>query len=151
MKRNSPKKGTCTDCKEEKWIEKKYPDPLCGYCNYKRKQEKKKKDNKVTVTKKNKRISPVSQKRLEQLAIYRVRRDKYLREHPVCEVHDCNKATTNLHHKATRRGILLIIVKYFMATCEACHPKRIHENPKWARENGYLITINNTKDLKDDN
>jgi len=89
--------------------------------------------------KKKKRIKPVANKRLEQLAIYRPLRDKYLSDNPICEVHDCNNETTNLHHKNGRAGKMLYNVNYFMACCHLCHPQKIHENPEWARENGYLI------------
>lgn len=89
--------------------------------------------------KKSKAIKPVSNKRLEELAIYRPLRDKYLAEHPICEVKGCERKTTNLHHKNSRVGKMLYATEYFMACCELCHPKGIHENPEWARENGYLI------------
>lgn len=89
--------------------------------------------------KKQKRIKPFSDKKLNDLAIYRPLRDKYLGDNPTCEVHDCNRATTNLHHKNGRTGKLLYDTEYFMACCHVCHPQRIHENPEWARENGYLI------------
>lgn len=84
-------------------------------------------------------FKPISDKRTEELAIYRPLRDKYLAEHPVCEVKDCNNSTTNLHHKNGRLGKMVYNTAYFMACCHLCHPKRIHENPEWARENGYLV------------
>lgn len=95
--------------------------------------------SKSTPAKKRKAIKPFSQKKLKDLATYRPLRDEYLINNPICEVHDCNKPTTNLHHKKGRRGPLLYDVKYFMACCETCHPKRIHENPAWAREHGYIL------------
>jgi len=91
-------------------------------------------------SKPRKAIRPVSKKRLEQLAKYRPLRDTYLKEHPICEVHDCDKPSNNLHHKKGREGSLLTDVRFFMACCETCHPKRIHENPEWAYKHGYLIS-----------
>lgn len=88
---------------------------------------------------KKKAINPVSKSRLTQLAIYRPLRDEYLARHPKCEVNGCDRDTTNLHHKAGRIGKLLFDSEHFMACCELCHPQRIHENPEWSRENGYLI------------
>jgi len=88
---------------------------------------------------KPKYISPVSKKRLTQLSEYRLVRDKYLEDNPKCEVYDCVNDTTNLHHKNGRNGNRLIDTGFFMSCCSDCHPKRIHENPKWARDNGYLI------------
>jgi len=89
--------------------------------------------------KKRKSINPFSQKMLDRLAIWRPVRDKYLASHPVCEVHDCNKPSTNVHHRAGRMEWRLTYVPWLMACCETCHPKRIHENSEWAYEHGYLI------------
>lgn len=89
--------------------------------------------------KKSKSIKLISDKKLEELAIYRPLRDKYLAEHPICEVKGCGRKTTNLHHKKGRIGKLLFDTEYFMACCELCHPQKIHNNPVWSRENGYLI------------
>jgi hypothetical protein len=86
-----------------------------------------------------KRISPISEKKAEQLAIYRVKRDKYLSENTVCEVKDCNKPSSHIHHMNGRNGSMIYNEEYFMAVGICCHPKRIHENPAWARAMGYLI------------
>lgn len=121
-----PKKGICSQCDDgrEVYLFKKYP-PLCQY-HYKK-------------TKTIKKIKPIADKRLERLKEYRIKRDKYLKDNPKCEVKGCSNDTTNLHHKKGRIGELLSDERYFMACCSTCHPKRIHENPKWARENGYLL------------
>lgn len=126
-----PKKGVCSICNngKEVYLYKRNP-PLCKYHYLKSKSIKKPK------------IKHFSDKKLSELKIYREVRDKYLQEHPYCEVEGCGNKTTNLHHKAGRVGNLLYDVRYFMACCSDCHPKRIHENPKWAREKGYIITIN---------
>ena len=103
----------------------------CGYeCHAKNKSKKE--------TKK-KAISPVSKKRLDELAHYRKVRDKYLKDNPVCEVHDCNNPSDHIHHVNGRTGKRLYDDNYFMAVGGCCHPKKIHENPEWARKNGYLI------------
>jgi hypothetical protein len=122
-----PKKGICSQCDtgKEVFLYKRNP-PLCQY-HYKKSKKPKTK------------IKPFSDKRLESLKNYRIKRDRYLTDNPICEVKGCNNATTNLHHKAGRIGSLLSDERYFMACCSECHPKRIHEDPKWARENGYLI------------
>ncbi len=54
---------------------------------------------------------------------------------PNCEV--CGCPATDIHHKA-KRGKNLYNMETFMATCRLCHNK-IHDNPAWARELGYLI------------
>lgn len=85
------------------------------------------------------KIRVFSTKRQAELREYRKVRDEYMRDHKQCEVDGCNKRSTNIHHKAGRIGNLLTDVNYFMACCSECHPKKIHENPSWAREKGYLI------------
>lgn len=84
-------------------------------------------------------IKPVSEKRSKQLEIYRTLRDSYLSDNPICEVKNCFNPTSNLHHKNGRVGVMVYNTKYFMACCSSCHPKKIHENPEWARSMGYLI------------
>jgi len=98
-------------------------------------------------------IPKQSAKMIARNAQYRPIRDKYLRENPVCEVHDCENPSTNPHHKmgrdintfaddwARENDIpLLCDERYLMACCTPCHPKRIHENSEWAYEHGYLIS-----------
>ena len=107
---------------------------LCLYHQWMRTDKKKKKLY-------NKKIAPVSDKRLGELAIYRPRRDKYLKENTVCEVRECSNPSTHIHHKNGRVGKMVYNVFYFMAVCNECHPKKIHENPgpSWSRPEGYLI------------
>ena len=89
--------------------------------------------------KKEKAISPLSEKKAQELAMYRPRRDKYLKENTICEVKECSKPSTHINHKNGRIGAMLYDVYFFMAVCNYCHPSKIHENPEWSRENGYLI------------
>lgn len=119
--------------------------PKCGR-DHKDELEAKKAGN----APKKKFIAPTSKKMLGELAIYRPIRDGYLSRHEICEVEDCGRTVTNLHHKMGRTGYadewarnegvkLLWDVRFFMACCSKCHPQRIHENPEWAREKGYII------------
>jgi len=98
-------------------------------------------------------IPKFSAKMIARNAQYRPIRDEYLRENPVCEVHDCENPSTNPHHRmgrdintfaddwAKENDIPLLCDKRFlMACCTLCHPKRIHENSEWAYEHGYLIS-----------
>jgi len=104
---------------------------------------------------KKKFIAPVSQRMLSELSIYRPIRDGYLSHHETCEVRGCENPSNNLHHKAGRTGYadqwakdegvkLLWDVRFFMACCGSCHPRRIHENPEWATQEGYMIKFHNT-------
>lgn len=105
---------------------------LCKFHQWKRT------DKKPTKNKPKKRISPISENRAKQLAIYRPKRDEYMKNHPVCEVDGCNNPSNDLHHKNKRNGNRVYDEKYFMAICRS-HHTQIDEDTVWARENGYLI------------
>jgi hypothetical protein len=72
---------------------------------------------------------------------YKILREIYLFNHPLCEV--CSllgkdpSPATQIHHKA-RRGVNHNKIETFMATCFYCH-RHIHDNPAWAKENSLLI------------
>ena len=85
-----------------------------------------------------KRIKSVSDKKLIELAEYRVVRDKYLREHPICEFHTCDCRVVELHHKKSRK-YYLSDVSIFMSVCRE-HHNWIHENHASAVEFGYLLS-----------
>lgn len=86
---------------------------------------------------KRKPIKPVSDKQTKRLAEYRVVRDKYMKEHPICEarLQGCRTLSTDLHHGAGRNGELLTNLKYFKALCRNCH-NWVHENDLEAQELG---------------
>ena len=100
-----------------------------GYCKY---------HQHLRTDKKPKAIRPIAIAREEDYKIYRPRRDKYMREHPNCEVKECNKPSQDLHHVNGRTNDRLYDVKYFMAICRKHHTK-IDEDTVWAREEGYLV------------
>lgn len=152
-----PKTGKCKDCEKKKNI---YAKGLCNYCYAKQYQKayrakaraeiqagnnKPKKEGKRPLAylqnKSNRRyISKVSEKRASQLRKYYVLRRKYLADNQVCEVSDCNNYSNQIHHKAGRENERLIDVNFFMACCEICHPRRIHETEvDWAKKMGYLL------------
>lgn len=89
-------------------------------------------------------ISPVTKKKLDLLAIYRVVRDKYMGNNKICEVDGCCKKANDLHHKAGRQYWLLIAVDYFMAVCRDCHEK-FDTSPEWAKKEGYTINLSTDK------
>ena len=80
----------------------------------------------------------VSKKRDTELKEYRKLKAAHLKINPYCEV--CAKAkATEIHHKLPLgRGGKLCDVTIFLASCRRCHT-RIHDNPKWAEENKYLL------------
>jgi hypothetical protein len=85
-----------------------------------------------------KRIKSVSDKKLIELAEYRVVRDKYLSEHPICEFHTCDCRVIELHHMAGRIGKLLTNPKYFKSLCRE-HHNYVELHPVEAKEMGLSI------------
>lgn len=83
-------------------------------------------------------LKPMSAKRKANSAEYYRLRDIYLSEHPTCEVDRCAKQGTDIHHKAGRIGKNYLDVSRWMACCRY-HHRKIHDNPAWAVERGYLI------------
>jgi len=78
----------------------------------------------------------VSKRRSEEMKEYSKKRTEFLTELPICEV--CMKATaTDVHHKAGR-GKHYLDEETWLSTCRSCHD-RIHREPIWAREKGFLI------------
>ena len=135
------KYGKCEDCNDGK--EKALTAKRCQnhYWQYRRKVSAAKNESNGTIkVNKPSGIKTFSDKRLKQMAVYRKNRDKYMKENQICEVDDCNNKSNQLHHKKGREGKNLIDVKYFMACCGICHPRRIHETEvNWAKEKGYLL------------
>jgi len=83
-----------------------------------------------------KKIKPISDRKAEQLKIYRKERDSYLKEIDKCE--RCGIEASEIHHKNGRTNERLYDSNFFMSSCRPCH-NWIHANPKEAREQGYLI------------
>ncbi len=82
------------------------------------------------------RPKPISDKLKAELKKYKVLRNEYLKENPVCEFEGCSCLASDLHHKAGR-GVNLNNVGTFMSLCRE-HHRYIHENDEWARERGYI-------------
>lgn len=104
-----------------------------GYCKY---HQHLRTDKKTVQKKPLKPIKNISVKMQLELKVYRMERDKYMKDHSKCEFRDCFRYATDLHHKSGR-GQNLSNVETFMALCRKCHTW-IHENPKEARLLGYL-------------
>ena len=78
----------------------------------------------------------VSKRRSKEMKEYGILRKEFLERLPICEV--CMKAkSTDIHHKAGR-GKYYLDTESWLSTCRSCHDK-IHREPKWAREKGFLI------------
>ena len=83
-------------------------------------------------------LRQVSKKRAKQLRSYSALRKNFLADHPFCQVVGCKpRYSTQIHHRSHREGKRLNDVDNFVAVCDNCH-NEIHQNPKWAREQGLL-------------
>ncbi len=102
--------------------------------------------------KRRKPIRRVSSKRAAQLKEYTKLRKEFMAANPICKVWlDENPpsaehwtrvpeiaASTDIHHRKSRIGKMLLDTRYWMAVSRTAH-QRIHQFPKWAREKGYLL------------
>jgi hypothetical protein len=79
-----------------------------------------------------------SKVRRTQLTRYSELRLAFLREHLFCEVGRCKELSTQVHHLAGRNGQRLCDFTNCLAVC-FLHHKQIHDHPRWAREQGYLL------------
>ena len=78
----------------------------------------------------------VSKKREKQNKEYYAERKDYLERHPTCTVCKLSPAT-DIHHTRGRFHDRLTDFYHCIGVCRPCHQK-IHANPTWAREKGYL-------------
>jgi hypothetical protein len=82
------------------------------------------------------KLNPVSARLKKRSIEYsRVRREYLEEKSGKCEI--CGGEATDIHHKSGR-GKNLCEKRTFMAVCRADHD-RIHQNPAWAKEKGYLV------------
>lgn len=83
----------------------------------------------------SKRIKQISDKKLEELKEYRIVRDRYFKNNPVCEFPNCSSREITLHHAKGRIGSLLTDDRYFKSLC-MYHHRVIEENPTEAKRLG---------------
>jgi len=80
-------------------------------------------------------MNKVSVRHAKELTKYSQARKEHFARNPYCEI--CALDATDIHHMA-KRGKNLCNKDTFMSTCRFCHAK-IHDNPAWAKENGYIL------------
>lgn len=114
----------CSSCNELKVLWKSNPK-LCKQCNQisvSKQQKSKTNTNDSLITKsRSYRIKSISDKKLQELKEYRIIRDRYLKENPVCEFVGCESRDITLHHKKGRIGSLLTDSRYFCSLCIKHH------------------------------
>ena len=101
------------------------------------------------MVKKTYAIPKRSSKQAKLDAVYKVARDLYLKEHPMCEAHltKCSEYSTQVHHKAGR-GEYLLDQSTWLAVCFECHVY-IEQQPKVAKALGF--SVERLKTTKDEN
>lgn len=99
--------------------------------HYQKQQQAKYLENQKGKVKKQYELQSVSKKRQEQLKLYRIERDQYFREHPVCEFPGCNSREVTLHHAAGRLGKFLTDNRYFKSLCMP-HHRFVEDHPEEA-------------------
>ena len=82
------------------------------------------------------RLRRVSKVRNTQLREYARMRLSFLRAHLHCQI--CGGISSEVHHKHGRIGQRLMDFEHCLAVCFPCH-RYLHDNPRWAREQGYLL------------
>jgi len=82
---------------------------------------------------------PKPKRKRERDTGWREARAAHLIANPQCAV--CDVRATEVHHKAGRLGPLLTELSNLLSVCRECHA-RIHANPAWAYERGYLLKRN---------
>jgi hypothetical protein len=81
------------------------------------------------------RMNKVSARHSKELVKYSQARKEHFALNPYCEICGCD--ATDIHHMA-KRGKNLCNKDTFLSTCRFCHTK-CHDNPAWAKENGYTL------------
>ena len=140
------------ECSKEGCCNKVFGGGFCSWHQWMREDKTFSPLKRTPLKKSYKPPRKVSVKRKGQLDIYNPLRDKFLEDNPICQVHDCSNPSNQVHHKKGRdhntfedqwaidnNFSLLCDVRFFMACCGLCHPKRIHENPEWSYKHGYMI------------
>lgn len=111
-------------------------------------------------------LRKVSKKRAKEGRIYSEKRKAFLEAHPICQVwvamrgikeippliyviegrvycaedmiHNGAPTSCDIHHKAKRTGSNYLDESTWLAVSREMHEK-IHQNPSWARAQGYLV------------
>jgi hypothetical protein len=80
-------------------------------------------------------MNKVSVRHAKELKQYSQARKEHFALNPYCAI--CTLDATDIHHMA-KRGKNLCNKDTFLSLCRRCHT-RCHDNPAWAKENGYTL------------
>lgn len=83
-------------------------------------------------------IKPISDKKASELKEYRLVRDKFFKDNPICQFDGCNSKDIQLHHAKGRLGNLLSDVQYFRSLCDT-HHRYVETHPLEAKQMGLSL------------
>jgi hypothetical protein len=96
------------------------------------------------IVKKRQRLNPMSDRRRAEGALYRQKREAFLKAHPVCQVAryipglNPRAKSKDIHHTAGRYGGAYLDESTWLAVCREAHDW-IHAHPREARARGWLV------------
>lgn len=129
------KKKICNQCQKLKYVWKSINGkPHCQKCAMSVSKSKK-----IINTKQYIKINNKSSTQVKLDAAYKVLRDIFIKNHPMCQVNIlgvCTLKSTDVHH-SRGKGEYLCDTTTFIPTCRACHTW-IHENNKKAQVLGFI-------------
>lgn len=116
-------KKTCLNCNKPYIFSK----GLCKYC---------------WKIKYGKPINKISDKQKIKNIEYKVIRDKFINENPICQANinneytTCTKISTDNHHMRGKVGDLYLDISNFLSLCRSCH-SYIETHPNESKELGF--------------
>lgn len=119
-------KKQCDECARES---------VCkGKCEYHYRMPSQ--SNPKPIAKPTKGIAKVSSKQGKLNRAYKILRNQYMKDHPVCEARlpGCSYHATDLHHM-NGRGLFLLDATTYKALCRSCH-QRAEMSPNEAKALG---------------
>lgn len=81
-------------------------------------------------------VKKITDKRAKQNREYLEMREQFLEQYPVCQIQECNRPSTQIHHRAGKTNDLLTNPENFLAICDECH-RTITEHSSQAIKDGY--------------
>jgi hypothetical protein len=119
--------------------------PTCGATCRRPKNVKKTYTLKRTPLKKKPyRIAKMSEKRAEEMVLYKDMRVAFMKENKVCAagLDGCTKKATDVHHMAGRTNAMLLDQTKWLAVCRNCH-RQITDNSEMAIAKSLSISRTN--------
>lgn len=81
-------------------------------------------------------VKKITEKRAKQNREYLGMREQFLDQYPMCQIKDCTRKSTQIHHIQGKANDLLTNPENFLAICDECH-RTITEHSAEAIKEGY--------------